>query len=193
MEWNAGLDSFRPTTSSFSSEGAVTKCALASDIARIFDIMGWCSPCIIRPKILLQRLWEHGLSWDDPVPTEIFHSWEKWHSELPTLKKLTIPRCYFPAGITARTLQLHVHGFSDTSEVAYTGVVHLRITGCNDSVSNFIGNSKDQGGLQSNVQYYHATSRALWWSWWPGYYIMWPRYSKFQVRTSMLGLGPTAW
>ena len=61
VEWNAKTDSFRPTISSFSSNGELTKRALASDIARIFDVMGWCSPCIIRPKILLQRLWESGI------------------------------------------------------------------------------------------------------------------------------------
>ena len=51
------------------------------------------------------------------------------------LKTLTIARCYFPAGVTTKLLQLH--GFSDASEVAYAGVVYmyLRITGCNDSVS----------------------------------------------------------
>ena len=92
VEWNAGLDSFHPTISLFSSDGAVTKRALASDIARIFDVMGWCSPCIIRPKISLQRLWECELTLDDPVPTEIYDLWGKWHSELPMLKTLTIPQ-----------------------------------------------------------------------------------------------------
>ena len=57
--------------------------------------------------------------------------WKRWHSELPTLINL-IPWCYFPAGIVLKSLQLL--GYSDVSEVAYVGVVHLKNTGCNDSV-----------------------------------------------------------
>ena len=51
MEWNANLDSFHPIMLSFSSEGVLMKCALASDVVRMFDTMGWCTSCIIRPKI----------------------------------------------------------------------------------------------------------------------------------------------
>ena len=81
----------------------------------------------------MQRLWECGLSWDGPVPTEIYNSWERWHSDVLTLKTLAIPRGYFPVGVTAKSLKLH--GFSDASEVAYAVLIYLRITGCNDSVS----------------------------------------------------------
>ena len=50
VEWNASLDSFRPTISSFKPVKVLTKRALVSDIARLFDILGWCSPTIIKPK-----------------------------------------------------------------------------------------------------------------------------------------------
>ena len=133
VDWNAKTDSFRPTMWSFSSDRKLTKRALASDIATIFDVMGWCSLCIIRPNVLLQRLLESGLAWDDSVPTEIHSVWERWHSELPKLRNLIIPLCYFPAGIAVKLLQLR--GFSDALEVAYAGVVYLRIVDCNDSVT----------------------------------------------------------
>ncbi len=54
-------------------------------------------------KILLQRLWETGIGWDDPVPRSIRTSWEKWRLELPVLKD---PHCYFPKDVGVVSMQL---------------------------------------------------------------------------------------
>ena len=124
VEWNVALDCFRPLISSFEVNKPLTKRVLVSNIARLFDILGWCSPAIILMKVLLQRLWEHNLAWDEPVPEAIESAWNRWHRELPALRDLHIPRPYFSKTVNVRDLQ--VHGFSDASEVAYSGVVYLR-------------------------------------------------------------------
>ena len=41
LEWNAELDSFRLTASSLPCSQPHTKRSLASDIARVYDILGW--------------------------------------------------------------------------------------------------------------------------------------------------------
>ena len=41
---------------------------IVSDVAKVFDVLGWFSPVTIEMKILLQRLWEIKLDWDDPIP-----------------------------------------------------------------------------------------------------------------------------
>ena len=124
VEWNTILDCFRPMISLPEIKLPLTKRALVSNIARLFDILGWCSPAIITMKILLQRLWESHLDWDEPVPDHIERSWMKWYEELPQLRKHTIPRPYFPKD--ADIIDVQLHGFSDASEVAYSGVVYLR-------------------------------------------------------------------
>ena len=54
VEWNAAVDSLRPVISSLpQTTKLLTKRALISDIARLFDVLGWCSPTIIKPKVLL--------------------------------------------------------------------------------------------------------------------------------------------
>ena len=73
-------------------------------------------------KILLQRVLEAKIEWDDPVPEEIQDS---WRSELVVLSSKRIPRCYFPKD--AHIVSMQLHGFSDASEVAYAGVVYLRM------------------------------------------------------------------
>ena len=91
VEWNAESDCFRPMISLPEEETPLTKRVLVSNIARLFDVMGWCSPTIILMKVLLQRLWENHLSWDEPVPTPIEQSWERWLRELPQLRGLSSP------------------------------------------------------------------------------------------------------
>ena len=124
VEWNMVSDSFRPVISCSKETEPLTKRVLVSNIARLFDILGWCSPTIILMKVLLQRLWEQCLLWDETVPREIERVWKRWYKELPLLKEFSIVRPYFPKGAVIKDIQLH--GFCDASEVAYSGVVYIR-------------------------------------------------------------------
>ena len=93
-------------------------------IAKLFDILGWCSPAIIVSKVLLQRLWEECIGWDEMVSPGISNVWEKWTKEIGEFQSYSIQRSYFPKEANITTLQLD--GFSDASEMAYAGVVYLR-------------------------------------------------------------------
>ena len=131
LEWNTSTDQFRLTVTNLPPTDRVTKRVVVSDIAKVFDILGWFSPVIIKMKILLQRLWESKVDWDDPVPEDIHEVWIQWRNELPSLAAMHISRCYSPVGATIVSVQLH--GFSDASEEAYAGVVYLRMV---DSFGN---------------------------------------------------------
>ena len=99
---------------------------LVSDIARIFDALGWFSPAVVKVKILLQRLWEEGLNQDDPAPQGILQVWKRWRQEQPCLLDKIIPRYYYPKNVCVASQELH--GFSDALEHAYAAVVYLRMT-----------------------------------------------------------------
>ena len=71
LEWKTTTDMFHLTISDSPPSGKVTKRVLVSDIAKVFDVLGWFSPTMITMKILLQRLWELRVGWDDSVPEEI--------------------------------------------------------------------------------------------------------------------------
>ena len=58
IEWNVSTDQFRLTVTNLPSCNEVTKRIVVSDVAKIFDVLGWFSPVTIKMKILLQRLWE---------------------------------------------------------------------------------------------------------------------------------------
>ena len=82
IEWNSTQDCFRFTVCELPPLSNMTKHALVSDISKLFDVLGWFSPSIVKMKILLQQLWELKLSWDDPVPQHIYDIWCQWRSEL---------------------------------------------------------------------------------------------------------------
>ena len=132
IEWNPQDDHFRVCIVDLPRVHQMTKRSLVSDVAKIFDALGWFSPTIIKAKILLQSLWSAKIGWDDLVPDNIVEEWSKWRSQLPMLSNHHVPRCYYPKGANITSAQLH--GFSDASEKAYSGVVYLRLEDSNGAV-----------------------------------------------------------
>ena len=131
VEWNSKKDVFRLTVSDFPTEPSLTKRLLASDVGKTFDILGWFAPSTIKAKILIQRLWERGVDWDDIVHTDLLDVWKRWRLELKLLSNNPLSRCYYRADCSK--CQTELHGFCDASEEAYAAVLYLRIQEPDDS------------------------------------------------------------
>ena len=109
-----------------------TKRGIVSDTARSFDVLGWLAPFILNMKVLFQQLWKKKIGWDEALNEELTARHTEWREQLPLLKTMTLPRCYFAAGTTTST---QLHGFSDASELAFAAVFYLRATYQDGSVS----------------------------------------------------------
>ena len=48
------------------------KRAPVSDVAEMFNMLGWSSPTIFKANIFIQQLWSKKIGWDDLVPEAIF-------------------------------------------------------------------------------------------------------------------------
>ncbi len=105
------------------SDKPCTKRNILSEIARIFDPLGFLSPVSFCAKHLMQRLWLSKTGWDEPVEQSIQNRWSQIQSELPGLAKILFPRYVFSQNI----LRCQLHGFSDASELGYAAAVYLRI------------------------------------------------------------------
>jgi len=88
-------------------------------------VLGLLVPVVLVSKKIMQRLWQIGLGWDDPIPTEVLKDWTRWTSELPTLADLSFKRCYYQNGKEVYSQGLH--GFSDASQDGYARVIYLRV------------------------------------------------------------------
>ena len=109
LSWDTKLDCFSLTVSTSPSSNCLTKRMLVSDIAKIFDVLGWLAPVIIKVKILLQRIWEIKLDWDEQAPTSLLSVWTQWKAELPLVSDLSIPRYYFPTFIHYSCMRSVMH------------------------------------------------------------------------------------
>lgn len=99
-----------------------TKRKLTSEIASIFDPLGWISPIIISAKSLLQTLWREKVDWDSPVDERFVNKWQKIKSEFNLISTLQIPRWvnFKPNDI------VELHGFCDASETGYAAAIYIK-------------------------------------------------------------------
>ncbi|XP_057329785.1 uncharacterized protein LOC130670399 [Microplitis mediator] len=109
---------------------AITKRAILSEVAQLFDPLGLISPVIIRAKILMQQLWLEKIGWDDPLTPEIIHQWDKFREDLNTLSTIKIPRWLH---LHSQTYSIQLHGFSDASQLAMAAAVYIRVTYADNS------------------------------------------------------------
>lgn len=100
----------------------LTKRLLLSNIARIYDPMGWCSPVTITLKLMLKQLWHDKFDWDDPLSSQLSKQYSVFHDSIDTLTSIRVPRW----SQTDEDAQVSLHGYCDASEQAYAAVIYLR-------------------------------------------------------------------
>lgn len=105
-----------------------TKRQILSEIARLYDPLGWLTPVTVVAKMMLQKLWTLGLDWDDPLPEGDNQKWLRFRSELHQLEKIQIGRWI---GLEQLNSNYQLHGFCDASNNAYGAVVYICITKSN--------------------------------------------------------------
>ncbi|KAI5753166.1 hypothetical protein M8J77_024212 [Diaphorina citri] len=103
----------------------ITKRVILSAAHRIFDPIGIVSSFTIVPKLLLQELWETGLTWDDEVAEDTRMRFNQWMAEVPLVSEIKVPRWVSGANVPDDKWSLHI--FSDASKAAYAAAVFLRV------------------------------------------------------------------
>ncbi|XP_024891843.1 uncharacterized protein LOC112467443, partial [Temnothorax curvispinosus] len=101
-----------------------TKRTILSELARIFDPLGFLTPFTFMAKRLIQQLWMLKVEWDDRPPSEICSKWERYKSELSALASIRIPRTL---AVVNKVFRREIHGFCDASEQGYGAVVYIRL------------------------------------------------------------------
>ncbi len=123
LHWSITNDSIHVASPNTIPE-KTTKRVIASVVGKVFDILGMYSPFTILAKLLLRRLWQLKVSWDELLPDNIVTEWKAWTSQLPSLMSQAIPRKYSPCPELVTLTALH--SFSDASKDAYGPVVYVR-------------------------------------------------------------------
>ncbi|GFT28220.1 DUF1758 domain-containing protein [Trichonephila clavipes] len=92
----------------------ITKRSFLSQSARLFDPLGFLTPCTVSIKIFYQQLWLLKLDWDSPLPEALATKWKTFQKEFEQVCSIHIPRWIHTAN-----QQITLHGFCDASELAY--------------------------------------------------------------------------
>ena len=122
VKWNPNTDSFIFEVIPPQYTSKVTKRTVLSELAKVFDPLGWLSPTTIQAKIIFQDLWKITMGWDDKLPDCILEQWTRYIHQFDFIKSIQIPRCLTTSKIQSQQL----HGFCDASEKAYAAAVYLR-------------------------------------------------------------------
>ncbi|XP_011496534.1 PREDICTED: uncharacterized protein LOC105361126 [Ceratosolen solmsi marchali] len=123
LQWDSQRDQFTFATTLSADNEKTSKRTILSNIAKIFDPLGFLSPVVIKAKMLLQELWLHKIKWDDPIPQRLSTQWRAIKQDLLELNQITIPRWLN----TRNGSSTELHGFSDASQLAMAAVIYLTV------------------------------------------------------------------
>ena len=101
----------------------LSKRKVLSQIARIYDPIGFASAFMIRAKIALQALWKRGISWDEELPPELSERWKRLFHEMVQLNGVRFDRCLTPPNAIGQPVLCVV---SDAAEDAFGACAYVR-------------------------------------------------------------------
>lgn len=124
IHWHPASDEFGFKVNQAAISKSTTKRQVLSEIAKLFDPLGFLAPVIITAKTMMQQLWMTGLAWDDVLPDEVCAKWHAFQQQLVQLEKVRVKRW---CGFNGRECAMQLHGFSDASQIAYAACVYVRV------------------------------------------------------------------
>lgn len=124
IRWNVERDAF--CFKVLLNEKPATRRGVLSIVSSVYDPLGCLAPFILQGKKVLQEMCQRGISWDEPLPSELKPRWESWVNDLTNLEKIQIPRCFTPDNF-GKILRIELHHFSDASSQGYGQSSYIRL------------------------------------------------------------------
>ena len=124
IHWHPRMDQFQFKVN-LSTSKQITKRTILSDIARLFDPLGWLAPIMLTAKLIMQDLWVQEYNWDTPLPENIVNKWFSFQNKLKLVQNISIPRWI---NFKNKNIDVQLFGFCDASQQAYGAVVYSKIT-----------------------------------------------------------------
>ena len=121
VTWNPFEDWFSVSVPDFDDLNEVTRRKLLSQLAKIFDPLGFFGPVITYAKLILREVGELQIDWDDPVPPDVGSKWRNFRIEMTALREVRLPRWISWKGV----LKLELHGYADASDLAYGACLYV--------------------------------------------------------------------
>lgn len=124
VQWSPKQDMFSYKIDLGGNKQEYSKRDIVSEIAKLFDPLGWITPTIVLAKMYLQEVWLEKIEWDKKVPAHINDKWRNYKEDLQEINQFKIQR-YIQTG--HKDARYELHGFCDASTKAYAAVVYLKV------------------------------------------------------------------
>ncbi len=126
LKWDKSADRLLLDPVSSELPKKITKRVILSQLHHVYDPLGFISPVLLIPKLLLQKAWIENKLCDEVVSIQVQEEFVSWWNELiPLLQNFRVPRnCTGGVMKGAGKHQLHV--FSDASKYCFAAVAFLR-------------------------------------------------------------------
>ncbi|XP_075169321.1 uncharacterized protein LOC142241438 [Haematobia irritans] len=105
-------------------EKVPTKREMLSLNMSVYNPYGFLGDFMVTSKVIMQKVWKCGVSWDEVLPENIYNQWKYWLQQLAKVKEFSVPR-YYAVGFSDSNIELHV--FVDASEEAMVVVAYWRV------------------------------------------------------------------
>ena len=92
IQWHKSEDTLSCVVPEQEASKIVTKREILSFVSKIFDPIGFVSPALLPPKLILQGTWSAKQGWDERLPEEAVIKFEKWYKELQCVQSIKIKR-----------------------------------------------------------------------------------------------------
>lgn len=121
LKWDPAQDCFLYSIGAVDNH-VCNKRHMLSQLARIYDPLGFLAPVTLVSKVLIQKLWSVKLDWDECPPKDIIKRWTIYTNQLPHISSISIPRHVSLPAFES----VELCGFCDGSSVAYAACVYIR-------------------------------------------------------------------
>lgn len=127
VPWHIEKDALLPMANFQCELKCVTKRAVASLLAKVYDPLGISLPVVTPLKLFLQDLWKLKTSWDSSLDDCNRQRLDEIIHDLAGFDTLAVPRWLGTVrqSDTSRIVEIHV--FTDASSRAYAAVAYLRL------------------------------------------------------------------
>lgn len=103
-----------------------TKRNVLSAVASVYDPIGFIQPLVIKLKLLFQEVCSKKIGWDDYIGNDLNQKWNVIIREVAAFNEVKFPRCYFFEQINDPIDSCYLHGFSDSSSLAYAACIYIK-------------------------------------------------------------------
>ena len=86
-------------------------------------------------KILFQEIYSANVSWDEKLNETLTSKWLESINSMSQVKEIIVPRCYHFNRLEDSIVTIELHGFSDSSVLAYGGCIYPKFVTSTGNIS----------------------------------------------------------